>query len=411
MTIELRKAMDAAVERARVAPGTAAAAVASARRQRRRATVVASAASAVCVAAALLGTALISDGPLRADRVSVVDQPARMAPASPSPPNRSLTPAVQPPSAVTVEGVQFLRRDRREFVLRPGIRQGDALGVFVSVPETYVPDGQCAVHYEPVIAKQTAIAVTLATWRYTPRETPPELVCARGGYGDGTVRLQLDEPLGQRTLLIAGRQGPSRVLLLQAGSNGGPIPFNMTPASPDAAQICLQDRCVTVTDQALLTMSAAALNRALQVRPGDECSDAGRTDNVNRTYQVRFGNAGDIGPRVQVPLGCSTLRVVGDDREFALESGGPDVVRIAFDQQISPDNDCLGIGGPSGGPSTRDYVGLTLEQAEQRANGTNNDVIRIAGRDGTCVGIVRDHVINRVNIYLENGIVAASKSF
>lgn len=60
---------------------------------------------------------------------------------------------------------------------------------------------------------------------------------------------------------------------------------------------------------------------------------------------------------------------------------------------------------------TKDYVGLTLEQAKQRANSTNNDGIRIAGCDGKCAGIVRDHVINRVNIYLENGIVTASKSF
>lgn len=51
-----------------------------------------------------------------------------------------------------------------------------------------------------------------------------------------------------------------------------------------------------------------------------------------------------------MPLGCSALRVVGDDREFAFDSGVPDVVRIPYDQQISPGNDCLGIGGPSGAP-------------------------------------------------------------
>ena len=63
------------------------------------------------------------------------------------------------------------------------------------------------------------------------------------------------------------------------------------------------------------------------------------------------------------------------------------------------------------GPETKDYAGLTLEQAQQRAVATNNDVIRVAGRDGACTGIVRDHVINRVNLYLQNGVVTAAHSF
>ena len=80
-------------------------------------------------------------------------------------------------------------------------------------------------------------------------------------------------------------------------------------------------------------------------------------------------------------------------------------------QQISPENRCLGIGGPSGGPETKDYIGLTLPLAEQRAVKTNNDLIRVAGRDGRCAGIMRDHLINRVNLYLENGVVTAAHSF
>jgi hypothetical protein len=317
--------------------------------------------------------------------------------------------AAQPPATLSVDGLEFLRRDTVRFVLRPGVRDGDDLGVFVTVPETYVPDGDCAEHYEPVVASERDDQVVLATWRYTPEPTRPELSCDGVGRGDRTVRLQLDEPLGDRPLRIQGREGPSQVLLLTA--DGKPVTADLAPADPDSAEICLEGRCVTVTDGQLLKMAAEAVNGALRVRPGDECSDQGRTDNVDRTYLVRFVDVGRTGPEIEVPLGCSPIRVVGEKEEYALDSGGPDVVRIAYDQQISPENNCLGIGGPSGGPETKDYVGLTLEQAEQRAAATNNDVIRIAGRDGVCTGIVRDHVINRVNVYLENGVVTAAHSF
>ena len=107
-----------------------------------------------------------------------------------------------------------------------------------------------------------------------------------------------------------------------------------------------------------------------------------------------------------MPLGCAPIRAPGAYDEYALDSGAADIVRIAYDQQISPDNQCLGIGGPSGAPRPS-----TLEQAQQRAVSTNNDVIRVAGRDGACTGIVRDHVINRVNLYLQNGVVTAAHSF
>lgn len=315
-----------------------------------------------------------------------------------------------PPERLTVDGLEFLRRDKQPFVLRPAVREGDATGIVVTVPATHAPDGKCAVHYEPVISAQDDDGITLATWRYTPEHTG-SLDCAGVGHGDRTVRLDLQRPLGDRPVAIDGRNGTSLVYLLAPGPDGGFITADLAPADPSSAEICLDQRCVTVTDRPLLRMSAEAINRALRVRAGDECSDAGRNDNVDRTYRVRFATPDGPGVPIDVPLGCSPVRVAGGYEEYALDSGGPDVIRIAYDQQISPDNQCLGIGGPSGGPETKDYVGLTLEQAEQRAAATNNDVIRIAGRDGACTGIVRDHVINRVNIYLEDGIVTAAHSF
>lgn len=318
-------------------------------------------------------------------------------------------PTAQAPASLTVDGLEFLRRDTVRFVLGPGVRNGDDLGVYVSVPETYVPDGDCAEHYEPVVASERDDEVVLATWRYTPEPKQPELFCAGVGHGERTVRLQLDEALGDRPLRIEGRDGPSAVLLL--ASDGEPVTADLAPADPDSAEICLDGRCVTATDGQLLKMAAEAVNRAVRVRPGDDCSDSGRTDNVDRTYLVRFVKAGTPEPQIEVPLGCAPIKAPGGYDEYALDSGGPDVVRIAYDQQISPDNQCLGIGGPSGGPETKGYVGLTLDQAEQRAAATNNDVIRIAGRDGACTGIVRDHVINRVNVYLESGVVTAAHSF
>ena len=319
-------------------------------------------------------------------------------------------PAAQPPNSVTVDGLDFLRRDTEQFVLRPGVRPDDKLGVFVTVPQTHVPDGDCAVHYEPVVASESDNEVTLATWRYTPRQqTGTTVVCYGASQGDRKVRLQLEQALGDRPLRIEGRDGPSPVLLL--ASDGEPVMADLAPADPDSAEICLDSRCVTATDGQLLKMAAEAVNRALRVRAGDDCSDQGRTDNVDRTYLVRFAAVGRTPPEIEVPLGCAPIRAPGAYDEYALDSGGADIVRIAYDQQIAPDNQCLGIGGPSGGPETKDYVGLTLEQAQQRAVATNNDVIRVAGRDGACTGIVRDHVINRVNVYLRKGVVIAAHSF
>lgn len=312
----------------------------------------------------------------------------------------------RPPERIVVEGMEFLRRGTEPLVLHPGVRPDDASGVFATVPRTHVPSGECAVHYEPVVASQTSDEVVLATWRYTPEQKSEVLSCDAIGRGDRTARLQLDEPLDDRALRIEGRPSESSVLLLDR--TGAAVPFGLAPVDAKPAEVCLEQRCVTVTDEPLLRMVAETLNRAVRVRAGDPCSDAGRTDGVDRTYLVRFGSTG---LQVEVPLGCAPLHVVGSKQEYALDAGGPDVVRIAYDQQISPENMCLGIGGPSGGPESKGYVGLTLEEAERRAIATNNDVLRVAGRDGVCTGIVRDHVINRVNVYLEDGIVVAAHSF
>lgn len=318
----------------------------------------------------------------------------------------------RPPATIVYGGLVFERREQEPFVLRPGIQGDDPRTVLVTVPEPWVPDGPCAVLDEPVVARETDDEVVLATWRYTP--APPStpsteaFACAGVGHGDRTVRLRLDRPLGDRPLLIAGREGPSQVLLL--GPDGEPVRADLAPDAPDSAEICLDGDCAVQTDRGLLQQAAAAVDRAQEVRPGQECSDGDRPY-VDRTYRVRFTDDGRTGPALDVPLGCAPLGVVGEPRRFADDVGGPDEVRIAYDQQIEPETQCLGIGGPSGGPPTKDYVGLTLAQAQQRAEATHNDVVRVAGRDGTCEGVVRDHVINRVNVYLVEGVVAAAKSF
>ena len=326
--------------------------------------------------------------------------------------DRASTAAVTPPERVVVDGVEFLRRERVGFFLRPGLRSGDARGLYVTLSGTnFTAGADCAVHYESVVERQDDDGVTLATWEYRPAPPPGDLACGGTGVADREVRLALREPLAARPVLIAGQARPVR--LLGATPASDPTGSGLAPAAPDGMQVCLDGTCVQVGDAALRTAAAAAVNSALPVRPGGSCSDAGRTDNPARarTYVVQFQDAGESGPRLEVPLGCTPLGVIGERARFILDEGGADAVRIAFDQQISPETQCLGIGGPSGGPVTKDYVGLTLEQAERRALATDNDGIRTAGQDGTCVGIVRDHVINRVNVYLEDGVITAAKSF
>lgn len=327
-----------------------------------------------------------------------------------------LTPAVVPPERVTVGGLAFVRQDSQQLALDPALREGDEDGLYVTVPDTFPDLGPCATHYVPVVSRETASTVTVTAWFYVSATAEPTTVCSLAGRpgpgaAGGETRLQLDRPLADRSLYITGKTGPRLVRLLGPVGSPPPGPSDLAPAVPSSAEMCLDGRCVVVSDPSLLRMSAAGVNETVPVRSGP-CSDAGRTDNVGRTIYVRFTADGRTGPRIEVPLGCSPLGVVDAPERYANFYGtGTDVIRIAYDQQISPDTQCMGIGGPSGGPVTKDYVGLTLAQAEDFAESTNNDYIRIAGRDGTCVGIIRDHVINRVNVYLENGVVTAAKSF
>lgn len=318
-------------------------------------------------------------------------------------------PLASPAARLVVDGRTFQRLQRVPFVLRPGVRERDPDGLHVTLPGT--TDGPCATHYEAVVERETSRSVEIATWEYRLPPTGGGVRSCDGvGVQDREVRLQLAAPLGERRLWIAGVPGDRPVLLLARDAADDPTGADLAPADPAGLEVCLDGRCVEVADLGLRQLAAAAVNSGLPVRPGGACSDEGR-EHVDRTYVVTFRTPDAVGPRLLVPLGCTPMSVEGDDRRFLLDSGAADAVRIAHDQQISPQTQCLGIGGPSGGPPTKDYVGLTLAEAERRAQATDNDVVRIAGRDGTCVGLVRDHVINRVNVYLEDGVVTAAKSF
>lgn len=49
--------------------------------------------------------------------------------------------AAAPPQRVTIQGTEFVRRQQQPFVLQPGVRAGDPLGLFVRVPVTYIRTG------------------------------------------------------------------------------------------------------------------------------------------------------------------------------------------------------------------------------------------------------------------------------
>jgi hypothetical protein len=75
-------------------------------------------------------------------------------------------------------------------------------------------------------------------------------------------------------------------------------------------------------------------------------------------------------------------------------------------------NPCIGdpVGKqtpPNSGPETDGYLGLSTPEAKQYA-AEQNQTIRIAGRDGECFALTMDYRDNRVNIYLENGVVVAA---
>ncbi|HVQ87845.1 MAG TPA: hypothetical protein VMT88_06650 [Actinomycetes bacterium] len=61
-------------------------------------------------------------------------------------------------------------------------------------------------------------------------------------------------------------------------------------------------------------------------------------------------------------------------------------------------------GTPDHDDAAAKYVGLTLPQAKQLAK-KNDQTVRIIGKDGECFPITMDLRTNRVNLYLEDGIV------
>jgi hypothetical protein len=62
---------------------------------------------------------------------------------------------------------------------------------------------------------------------------------------------------------------------------------------------------------------------------------------------------------------------------------------------------------PNSGPDTEGYIGLTQAEAKQYA-AENDQTIRVAGRDGKCFPLTMDYRTDRVNLYLEDGVVIAA---
>ena len=73
---------------------------------------------------------------------------------------------------------------------------------------------------------------------------------------------------------------------------------------------------------------------------------------------------------------------------------------------------CLAEGGASrpsdASPETDSYHGLTQGEAKRYAS-EHDQTTRVAGRDGQCYPLTMDYRANRVNIYLENGVVVAAQ--
>lgn len=69
-----------------------------------------------------------------------------------------------------------------------------------------------------------------------------------------------------------------------------------------------------------------------------------------------------------------------------------------------------GIGKVDGSEGDADYVGLTVEEAEQLASSRGFDS-RVLGRDGECADRTDDRRPRRVNFYVEDAKVKAATSF
>jgi hypothetical protein len=74
-------------------------------------------------------------------------------------------------------------------------------------------------------------------------------------------------------------------------------------------------------------------------------------------------------------------------------------------------NPCLPEGGPEVPPDvqalTDEYIGLSAPAAKQLA-AEQERTTRIAGRDGECFALTMDYRSDRVNLYLEDGLVVAA---
>lgn len=60
------------------------------------------------------------------------------------------------------------------------------------------------------------------------------------------------------------------------------------------------------------------------------------------------------------------------------------------------------------GRALDDYNGMTVTEAEAAADG---DVVRVVGRDGTCLDATSDRRSDRVNVYVEDGEVAQARRY
>jgi hypothetical protein len=59
-------------------------------------------------------------------------------------------------------------------------------------------------------------------------------------------------------------------------------------------------------------------------------------------------------------------------------------------------------------PAVRDYVGLTLAAAQAKARGERR-IVRVVGADGVCSLVTMDYSLQRVDVYLVHGVVAAAQ--
>ena len=64
----------------------------------------------------------------------------------------------------------------------------------------------------------------------------------------------------------------------------------------------------------------------------------------------------------------------------------------------------------SGGPTADAYEGLTLAEAEARAQ-RDGQVVRVLGQDGECNDRTDDRRTDRVSLYLEDGEVVRARRF